>query len=140
MSKEEIIEHKALIHSINAEKIIAKVITESACISCQLKKICNISDLKEKDIEITRTIKNVNVEIGDKVTVYLARRLGLKAVGLSYVLPFFFMFILLVIMLQLTNNNELLSGVVALSILPVYYIILYLFNKKISKKYQFKIK
>ncbi len=138
MDSSEIIEHEAFIREIKDSKLIVDVLSKSACLSCQLKGLCSIADIEEKAVEVERDLKK-NYEIGQKVNVYFSRNKSLMAVFWGYVLPFLLIFITLIIALQITNKDGL-SGIISLSILIPYYIILYLFRNKISSNYKFKLK
>ncbi len=139
MAKGEIIEHEAYIRAIEKNKIIVDVLSKSACMSCQLKGVCNVSDLKEKSVEVINP-ENKEYKIGDKITVYIAQELGFKAVVLGYIFPLLLIVAVLIIMLLFTKNNELVSGLVALAVTIPYYLILYLFKDKLAKEYRFRIK
>ena len=69
----------------------------------------------------------------------VARRLGFKAVALGYFYPFLLLMAVL-IMLILIGVSELKAGSLALlSILP-YYLLLFLFRKRIESTFTFSIK
>ncbi|MBN2662532.1 MAG: SoxR reducing system RseC family protein [Bacteroidales bacterium] len=137
MEKFETIEHDAFVKEIRDDTIIVDVISKSACMSCQVKGVCSVSDIAEKQVEVIR--ENNDVQIGDKVIVFLAQTLGFKAVFLGYIAPFFIVIFILILMLQLTNN-ELIAGILSIGILLPYYLILFLMKDKISKKYLFRLK
>lgn len=137
MGKVETIEHDAFVREVKEKTIIVDVLSKSACMSCQVKGVCSVSDIAEKQVEVIKESNNVN--IGDKVTVYLAQTLGLKAVLLGYIGPFSIVLIILIIMLEITKD-ELISGIASIAILIPYYLTLYLLKDKISKNYQFRIK
>ncbi len=137
MKKDEVIEHEAIVKEVNEKAIIVNVLAKSACISCQLKKVCSISDFKEKSVEVLK--EDNKVKPGDKVIVYLSQDLGLKAVFLGYVLPFIIVVLTLIIFLEFTGN-ELASGLISLTVLIPYYLFVYLFRHKIRKRYKFKLK
>jgi len=137
MSKVENIEHDAFVREIKEKTIIVDVISKSACMSCQVKGVCSVSDIAEKEVEVIK--ERDNLKIGDKVTVFLAQTLGLKAVFLGYVLPFLLILTTMITALQITDN-ELIAGISSITILAPYYLILFSFKDKISKNYQFRLK
>lgn len=138
MKSSEIVEHEAFVKEINADTIIVDVLSKSACVSCQLTGVCSISDIHEKSIEVERE-NGKNYEKGQKVNVYFSQTKSLKAVFLGYVLPFLLIFITLIISVQFTKNDGI-AGLISLSTLIPYYIVLFLFKEKISKEYKFKLK
>ncbi len=138
MKQEATVEHDAFIREITDKSIIVDVLAKSACISCQLKGVCSVSDIEHKSVEIPK-LNTKEYKKGQKVVVYLSRKQGLMAVFWGYFLPFLLVLSTLIISLQLTGN-EGIAGLLSIGILAPYYLILYFFNKKISKKYDFKLK
>ncbi len=137
MSNIETIEHEAFVREIHSDYIIVDVLSKSACISCQMKGVCSVSDIEEKEVKVLKEDKNV--EKGEKVTVYLSQKLGLRAVLIGYGIPFLIVLTSLIVLTQLTDN-ELIAGGVSLFLLLPYYTVLYFLKDKISKDYQFRIK
>jgi sigma-E factor negative regulatory protein RseC len=132
------IEHDGFIKQIENDKIIVEIASASACVSCQIKGFCAVSEVEMKDIEVYAS-NTQDYKVGQKVTVVLAENLGIKAVFLGYFLPFIFLVVTLFVLFNITKN-ELWSGLGAVGILIPYYLILSLFKKKISKEFTFKIK
>lgn len=63
--------------------------------------------------------------------------MGMKAVLLAFVLPFVVLMTVLSVSLQLTQGDEPLSALFALTSLIPYYFIIYCFRKKISRTFTF---
>ncbi len=138
MEQNEVIEHQAIIKEINDNNYVAEILSIAGCASCQLKKVCSVSDIKEKSILVQKR-NDIDVKIGDSVTIYIAQSKGLKAVFLGYVLPLLLVFCVLAIVFLITKN-EGIAGLAALLVLVPYYTILYLLRKDIEKGYKFFIK
>jgi sigma-E factor negative regulatory protein RseC len=138
MKQEATVEHDAFISEITDELIIVDVLAKSACISCQMKGVCSVSDIEHKSVEIQR-LGTKNYEKGQKVTVYLSRKQSMMAVFWGYFFPFLLVLFTLIIFIELTGK-EGLAGIMSIAVLLPYYLILYVFNKKSAKKYDFKIK
>ncbi|MBP7496131.1 MAG: SoxR reducing system RseC family protein [Bacteroidales bacterium] len=138
MSKADNIEHPGIIEKIENNTIFVKILAESACISCRSKKICSISDIKEKIIEISFN-KNNKYKTGDRVTVVMEAKLGFLALFLGYILPFLIL-ISSIIALSYFIKNEPLTALISFFLLAVYYFILFLLRQKLKKKFDFKIK
>lgn len=132
----EKIEHEGFISSIKDGVICVNIIQTSACSECHAKSLCNLSEKKEKVIEIPYFKKNFNV--GEKVTVSGSASIGLIAVLFSFVIPL----ILLVVVLSLfiaVIGDEALSAIFAIVSLFIYYLLLYLFRGQFSKKLVFSL-
>ncbi|MBN2892625.1 MAG: SoxR reducing system RseC family protein [Bacteroidales bacterium] len=138
MDGKEIIEHEAIIKDIKEYTYEAEIIAIAGCASCQLKRVCSVSDIKEKTIIVQKENKKA-INVGDKVTIYIAESKGFKAVFLGYILPFLFVLTTLIVVLFLTGNDGI-AGIASITILAPYYLILYLLKDKIEKNYKFRIK
>lgn len=131
------IEHDGIIVSATFDKATVRIINQSACISCQLKGKCNLSDMKEKYIDVYTNGKQYGQ--GDKVTVIGAEVMGFKALFLGYLFPFIIMVSTIVVLTTL-NFSELTAGLAGLSTLIPYYITLKLLQNKIAKHFSFYLK
>ena len=135
MSEE--ISHQGVIKKLSEESIIVGIITESACASCHAKGACTAADMKDKEIEITSFIGDFY--IGQHVNVIGKSSQGFKALALGYLLPFILLLAVLILSSYFTTN-EGISGLLSLSILLPYYLILFFYRNKLKQSFQFKIK
>jgi sigma-E factor negative regulatory protein RseC len=133
---EDIISHRGIVLSVTENKIVVSIINESACASCHAKGACSASDMKEKEIEITRF--SGRYEIGQPVILTGKTSQGYKAIFYGYILPFVLVLATLVLAVNSTQN-EGLSGLLALAILIPYFLTLSLFRNKLKKSFEFEI-
>ncbi len=110
-------------------------IYNSACSTCKLKSVCPAS--KVRVIEVKQSDLQLNK--GDKVKISMDENLGLKALFLSYILPFFVLLAVLILVKILTKNDGI-AGLAALFSLVPYYWILHLLRSKYEHKFKFTIK
>ncbi|MCK4664297.1 MAG: SoxR reducing system RseC family protein [Bacteroidales bacterium] len=137
MQSTKSIEHIGIVQSVDNEITKVNILVQSACSSCHAKSMCSVGDSEEKIIDIINTKETYN--IGEKVNVIMEQSLGYKALFLGYVLPFLIVLITLIILSAITNN-EVLAGIISITILVPYYLIL-LFNKdKLRKTFSFSLK
>ena len=134
MSKK--IEHTGIITHIDKQTVQVSIIQKAACSDCHAKSACTASEMDEKIIDVANTGENYS--IGEKVMLTGQSSIGFLAVLLAFVIPFLLILLGLFI-LQSVTDNEALSGILALSLLIPYYIILSLFNSKLKNKFQFQI-
>ena len=114
-----------------------KINSESACSACHAKGVCGAADQEEKFLDVP--ISGASYKTGEQVHVQVARRLGFKAVALGYFYPFLLLMAVLILLI-LIGVSELKAGSLALlSILP-YYLLLFLFRKRIESTFTFSIK
>ena len=130
------IEHEGVILAIYPNKIIVRIEQLSACADCHAKQVCSISDKKEKLIEIPG--QEENFSINEKVLIEGESSMGLSAVWYAFVLPLVLMFF--VLFLVKSTLNEVQMVWVSLSVLTLYYAILFLFRHKMQKRFVFHLK
>ncbi len=131
------IEHKGIVKKIVGKSLKVSIISTTSCASCSAKGICNVSEIEEKEVEVKEY--EGEYRVGEHVKVFYRQILGFRALFLGYILPFLLIFVGLIISLLITNK-EGLSGLIALSTLIPYYIVLYLRKDKINDKFSFSIK
>ena len=137
MSDHNLIDHIGIVDRIEGDVAHVKINSESACSACHAKGVCGAADQEEKFLDVP--LSGASYKTGERVHVQVARRLGFKAVALGYFYPFLLLMAVL-IMLILIGVSELKAGSLALlSILP-YYLLLYLFRKRIESTFTFSIK
>jgi sigma-E factor negative regulatory protein RseC len=137
MDSSGIIEHAGVVSKIDGHRITVSFMALSACASCGAKNFCQISEQKEKEIEILD--ESGNYRIGDAVHVFMKQSSGLKAVMYGYFVPF------LVMVTGLIAGNfffarEWQTGLFAVGLAMLYYFCLYFFRRHIAKEFSFYIK
>ena len=133
-----IITHQGVVENIDGACVFVKIIQTSACISCSVKNYCSSADSKEKILEISTNPSSYGV--GDRVVVVGQTSMGMFAVFLAFIIPFFVLIASLFICMHVLGGNELLSGLISLSLLIPYYIVIGLNKTRLKKKFSFTIK
>ena len=136
-NNEKTICHEGIVEAISEDTIQVKILSQSACVSCQVKGACSIADSEEKIIDVPYH-QSAKYFKGQHVSVEMSKNIGNKAVLFSYLFPFLIMFITLLLTLTITSN-EGLSALIAILILIPYFIILNLYKDHFKKSFQFKI-
>lgn len=137
MAKGEVT-HRGTIVSVGKDTVSVQIVSESACASCHASGLCGAAESKKKIVE-AHVYDPRSYVVGQDVTVCLARRMGMKAVLLSYVIP---LLILLILVLSLSSIGlgELTSGLVSIGGIAVYYLILYLCRNRLAERYVFYVR
>lgn len=131
-----VIQHQGVVQNIENNQLEIMIISESACSSCKSKKVCSISEIKEKLVYINNF--EGTYDVGDKVNVFLEEKMGAYAVIVAYGLPF----LLMILVLFIGYYNKLSEPAIGLSVillLAIYYTSLYLLRNQIGKKVTFKV-
>ena len=132
------VSHKGSIVSVGKDKVSVQIVSESACSSCHAAGLCGASESKKKIVDVP-VYPGQTYAVGQEVEVCLARKMGLKAVLLSYVIP---LGILLILVLSLSSIGlgELACGLVSIGGIAVYYLILYFRRDRLAEGYAFYIR
>jgi len=130
------ISHDGVVEEVRDHKVVVKFTSNPACGDCHAKGFCSITAAEEKCLVITTPEKSFRS--GDKVRIILAQSHAFRAVFYAYLLPFIFVLSILFILYTLTHN-EALSGILSLTGLFPYYLILYRFRNYLSKEFHFRI-
>lgn len=135
-SGRDVINHKGIVQGIGNNSVIVSIISATSCSGCHAEGQCTLSGKQEKTIEVTGSY---NVTPGESVTILMQKSMGFAALLYGYLLPLISVIAMLILLSSL-GTPELASGLLSLAILIPYYIILFLFRKKIGKKFTFSLK
>ncbi|MCF8374480.1 MAG: SoxR reducing system RseC family protein [Bacteroidales bacterium] len=130
------IEHKGTVEAIEDGLVKVNILSQSACSSCHAKGACSVADMENKIIDV-QTPGN-QYKIGERVNVVMQQSQGFKALLLGYVLPFVIVITFLVVG-TIAGLSEGKAGLIALAVLPIYYLGLYLSNNKLKQTFSFRI-
>lgn len=133
------IKHLGIVESIDGSHVRVKILQSSACSSCSVKGHCNISETKEKIIDIHDKESADCCSVGQEVMVCGTTSMGMKAVVLAFVLPFILLLAALFVTMRVTDGDEAASALVSLCTLIPYYIIIYLLRNRISRTFSFTL-
>ena len=131
------ISHEGIVTSIDDNKVEVKILSKSACASCNIKGACNISEMKEKIISIN-TPKANDFQIGQNVMVSMGLGQANKAVVFAYVIPTIILFSMIFI-LNYFKIEEGINALISIGSLVPYYLILFLFRDKMKRKFEYEI-
>ena len=129
------IKHEGYISKISENAITVSLKGNINCEGCKAKAACGVSESNDKEIEVFETNQTFN--LNESVQIILEKGLGLKAVFFAYVLPF----ILLIITLFVASNflKEWVAGLLSLSMLIPYYLLLYFTKDSFQKMFKISI-
>ena len=130
------VEHEGTVASICGNTLIVRILASSACGNCAAKGYC--VPLGNKDREICVDGFSGSFVYGERVKVVMQHSSGVRALCMGYVIPFAVVLATLLAAYQITGN-ELVSGLSSLLILVPYYLILKIFNQRITKTFGFTV-
>jgi sigma-E factor negative regulatory protein RseC len=124
------------VKEVKDSSLIVSIISKAACVSCQVNNSCSISDIEEKEVEISHFTKEYIT--GQEVTVLFKESKGFVALVWGYIIPFIIVLLTLIVALEITRN-ELQGGLISLAILIPYYTTLYFFRHRLKKIFTFEV-
>jgi sigma-E factor negative regulatory protein RseC len=130
------IQHEGIVSKVDGNSVLVRIISSSACSGCHAEGLCGLSGKEEKIIDVKG---KYNVSSGDAVTVLMHESMGFKAVFLSYIVPLVILVVSLILLITF-SVPELAAGLISISILAPYFIILYFFRKRINESFIFTLK
>ena len=131
------VSHEGIVTEIDNNNIQIKILSKSACASCNIKTACNMSEMQEKIITIAAP-KDKELTVGQEVRVSIALGQANKAVIFAYVIPS----IILISMIFILNGfkiDEGINALISIGTLIPYYLILFLFKDKIKRNFEYEI-
>lgn len=131
-----IIQHDGTVRKVDGSSVLVSITSNASCSGCHAEGLCGISGKEEKTIDIKGSY---NISPGDQVTVLMDQSTGFKAVALSYLVPLVIVVASLVVM-NLLSFNELTAGLVSISLLVPWFLILHFFRNRINRSFTFTIK
>lgn len=131
----EVIKHDGVVEKICGNICCIRILQSSACSGCAAQRLCNSSESKEKIITVP--LNGVEVNVGETVYVEGTVVQGLRAIYICYLIPLLLMVLSLFIGVKI--GGDLIGILLSLSILAIYYSILYLFRNNIGKHFGFTL-
>lgn len=135
MSGKEIT-HEGIVQEVRDDHVIVNFVSHPACSSCRIKNHCSLSGSEVRNLEVPAT--GEAYKAGEKVIITLGQSKGFRAVLLGYFIPFIVLFTVLIILLEFTNN-EIVAGLISLSCLVPYYLIIWILRGKVNESFKFRI-
>jgi positive regulator of sigma E activity len=130
------VEQKGIIETIENGIAVVNITSFSACASCHSKSACSMTDVAEKQIEVA--VNNQQYRKGELVNILMKKSLGLRATMLAYVLPFLVVIFALIVLTSI-GLNEVISGIISIGALALYFFFLHLAKDKLQKTFQFTL-
>jgi sigma-E factor negative regulatory protein RseC len=136
-SNQHVIVHPGVVDHCGHDKVFVRILSQSACSTCQVKGACSIAEVEEKIIEI-QPVDPENYKPGDQVTVRMKQSLGRKALILGYIIPLIIL-VVAIIVFTLVLNNEGLAALLSILLLVPYYTVLYFLRDKLKQQFSFSL-
>ena len=130
------VEHEGTVASICGNTLTVRIVASSACGGCAARGYCVPFGNEDKDIRVEGF--SGDFVSGERVKLVMQQSSGMRALYMGYVIPFVAVLATLLVVYQI-SGSELASGLISLLVLVPYYLILKMFNQKISKSFVFTV-
>ena len=134
----EVIEHSGAVERTEAGKVFVRIVSHSACGSCSARQACGLAEAQEKIVEVA-TPDAAQFAPGEAVTVGVRRRIGMLSVALAYGGALVVLLAVLLTTVGLAGWSEGRGALASLGAVALYYMVLWLFRRRIEHTIQFTI-
>jgi positive regulator of sigma E activity len=131
------IAQKGTVEKVAGHLVKVSIHRDTACGHCHARGFCEMGGRHKTIIESSDFTNGLKT--GDHVEVIIEQRQGNKAVLFAYLIPFVLLMSILLIM-QGIGAREWVTGLVALTSLVPYFLLLYFFRKKIKRTFSFSVR
>ncbi len=135
---EEVIEHSGTVERTEAGRVFVRITSHSACGSCSARQACGLAEAQDKIVEVP-TPDAARFQPGDAVMVGVRRRTGLLSVALAYGGALAVLLAVLAVTVGLAGWSEGQGALASLGAVVLYYMVLWLFRRRIEHTIQFTI-
>lgn len=134
----EVIEHEGVVESVSRGAVHVKITSRSACGACKARQACGMAEAQEK-IVVVMSDDARNYLPGDAVSVGVRKKTGRIAVLLAYGGALVVLLAALVIAIVVCGASDGVGLVAAIAAVAAYYLLLWLFRRRIEHTIQFTI-
>ncbi len=131
------ISHEGIVTKIDNDNVEVKILSKSACASCNIKTACNMSEMQEKIITIPAP-KDKKLSIGQDVVISIRLGQANRAVIFAYVIPVIIL-ISMIFILSILKIDEGINALISIGTLIPYYFVLFLLKDRIKRKFEYEI-
>jgi len=135
----ELIEHSGVVDErTEPGKVFVRITSHSACGACKAREACGLSETEVKIVEIA-TPRAAEFRPGDEVLVGVRRRAGMLSVALAYGGALAVLLAVLTLGIAVGGWREGVAAAASLAGVGLYYLLLWLFRRRIEHTIQFTI-
>jgi sigma-E factor negative regulatory protein RseC len=125
-----------IVEEVEENYLKVKIHSHSACSMCYSKGVCTSLGSGERVVDVENDNMH-DVKPGDIVDIQMVSSSGWVAVMLGYIFPFILLLGTLLFISKYTSEG--FAALISLSILLPYYLLLYLFRRKMRKYFRFTL-
>lgn len=132
------IRHEGVVASVDGRRISVDVEVGEACGSCASRSSCALGRARDTRRLVVEAAPGETYAVGERVDVSVRRSMGAMAVVLCYVCPLVVLIAVLAAVAG-TGAGDGIAAIASLAAVAVYYVVLYMFRGRISRRISFTI-
>lgn len=129
------ITHDGVVVKVEGSDVHVLITQHSACSGCHARGACTASDSKDKII--VAKSEGIEYNIGDIVTLIGSNSMAWSALSYAFLIPMVLAMVLLFVVSSYVSEAAACLSV--LTMLAVYYFVLFLFRNRLSTKFVFTL-
>lgn len=129
--------HDGVVERVSAQTVWVRIRQTSACAACQAASFCQVSESKEKTVEV-QTATAASYREGDRVAVWTSSMVARRALLWAFGVPFVLLVAVLVGVLAATGSEGVAAVASLLALFP-YYGVLWLLRRSLRRQLTFGI-
>jgi sigma-E factor negative regulatory protein RseC len=134
----KLLEHRGVVSEIGEKMVEVEFVTESACGECKARGLCGVDEGDKRFVTVWEPLAQ-HYAVGEEVMIGVSEVMGIRAAVYAYIIPFFILLGGLFVTTSL-GWSEMAAGLTSLGIMCLYYVVLWLFRRRIEKEIVFKIR
>ena len=132
------IRHSGVVESVEASKLMVRIVQTSACAACGARGLCHAAESKEKLIEVSAP-ETRRFAVGQAVTIEGKAAFGMKAVRLAFLYPLLLLMAVMILATRLGGASEPISALAAIAAVAAWYIGLSFFKDRLRTAFSFHV-
>lgn len=129
--------HEGIIMSTSNRMAHIRIAESVSCEDCKAASLCHSSEKTEKFIDAVLPPSH-SYQVGDRVVVMGSLSMGMRATWLGFGIPLLILVVGIVAGAQVLGD-ETTGALAGLSLLIPYYLSLWLFRKRLSQEFVFRV-
>jgi sigma-E factor negative regulatory protein RseC len=132
------IRHSGVVESVEASKLMVRIVQTSACAACGARGLCHAAESKEKLIEVSAP-ETGRFAVGQTVTIEGKAAFGMKAVRLAFLYPLLLLMAVMILATRLGGASEPVSALAGIAAVAAWYIGLSFFKDRLRTTFSFHV-
>jgi len=137
--KKDCFEQQGQVRGVSENSVQVLIFRKAACASCHANAACTSFDKKDQIFDVVTSDAH-SFKIGEEVKVLIEQKTGMQAVLIGFVVPSVILIVVIAVLTAIfTDLNQSIIALSAILCYALYCVLLYIFHKKIDRKFNLRI-